>query len=168
MILLKLSLSSIFQRRLRARVTVLVGAGSLMATVAVAGSATEPVNFLSSLTDKPLKFQHRTDQILTEAVKSFHLTGKNPYSGNEAVIAKGKKIYNQLCQACHLPDGTGRIGPNLTDETWNRKRTNTEVGRFEMIYGGGAGAMQAFGDRIDQDDILKVMAFIDTLRKPAK
>ena len=32
------------------------------------------------------------------------------------------------------------------------------------LTGGGAGAMQPFGRRIGQEDILKVMAYIDTFR----
>lgn len=34
-----------------------------------------------------------------------------------------------------------------------------------MIYAGGAGAMQTFGKRIDQDQILKIIAFTDTFRE---
>src|SRR5690606_692498 len=30
----------------------------------------------------------------------------------------GKTIYTNNCVACHLPDGGGGIGPNLTDEYW--------------------------------------------------
>lgn len=122
------------------------------------------IEFRSALTDKPLEFKYRTDQTITPAVEEFHQTGVNPYAGDAQALADGEKVYQKLCQACHLKDGTGRIGPNLTDDQWTRARTDTEVGRFEIIYGGGAGAMQAFGRRIDQDDILKVMAYIDTFR----
>ena len=41
----------------------------------------------------------------------------------------------------------------------------TDVGTFEIVYGGGAGAMQAFGDRLTQEEILKIMAYIDSLKK---
>lgn len=143
-------------------------AAGLAAAIALAAAgawAAGPIAFKNALDDSPLEFEHRTDQEITPAVETFHQTGENPYGGDEAAIADGKKIYAKLCKACHLKDGTGRIGPNLTDDQWVRKRTDTEVGRFEIIYGGGAGAMQAFGRRIDQDDILKVMAFIDTFRK---
>ncbi len=136
----------------------------VLAFAAAAAAAGAPV-FLSALSDKPLDFKYRTSQILTPEVESFHATGANPYVGDAAAIADGAKVYKKFCQSCHLPDGTGRIGPDLTDDTWKYARTNTEVGRFEIIYGGGAGAMQAFGRRMDQDDILKVMAFIDTLAK---
>ena len=49
-----------------------------------------------------------------------------------------------------------------------RARTGTERGRFEIIYAGGAGAMQAFGQRLDQDQILQVMAYLEVLREQAE
>lgn len=123
------------------------------------------ITFLNALDNSPLEFVYRVNQTITGAVEEFRETGINPYAGNSEAIADGQTIYKKLCQSCHLKDGKGRIGPNLTDDEWRRARTNTDVGRFEIIYGGGAGAMQAFGQRIDQDDILKVMAFIDTFRE---
>jgi cytochrome c-L len=86
-------------------------------------------------------------------------------AGDRQAIAEGERIYDRWCQACHLPDGTGRIGPSLADDTWSHPRTGTDVGQFEIIYAGGAGAMQAFGNRLDQDEILKVIAFLETLQK---
>lgn len=138
-----------------------------MAPQVPAGNAEEAkkIEFKHALTDKPIEFKYRKSQEIGPEVKTFYRTGSNPYSGDPDAIAAGKKVYKKLCQACHLKDGTGRIGPNLTDETWLRKRADTDIGRFEIIYAGGAGAMQAFGRRIDQDDILKVMAFIDTFRE---
>lgn len=127
------------------------------------GSGT--IEFLHALTNKPLDMNMRPDQTLTPAVLEFHETGTNSYSGDAERIAAGEKIYLKQCQACHLKDGKGRIGPDLTDDKWTRSRTDTEVGRFEVIYGGGAGAMQAFGLRMDQDAVLEVLAFIDTFRE---
>jgi cytochrome c-L len=124
----------------------------------------EGIVFRTVIGDKPLQFDMRPDQEITPAVEEFHRTGISPYAGDEAAMAEGKKVYAQFCQMCHLPTGEGRIGPSLTDDQWNHSRLDTEVGRFEIIYGGGAGAMQAFGRRIDQDDILKVMAYIDSFR----
>lgn len=128
------------------------------------GDSTGGLVFMHALTNKPLDMNMRPEQTLTPAVLAFHETGENPYSGDAERIAAGEKVYKKQCQACHLKDGKGRIGPNLTDETWNRARTDTEAGRFEIVYGGGAGAMQAFGLRIDQDAILEVLAYIDTFR----
>ncbi|MEX0289989.1 MAG: cbb3-type cytochrome c oxidase N-terminal domain-containing protein [Flavobacteriaceae bacterium] len=33
-------------------------------------------------------------------------------------LSAGKAIYDINCVACHMPDGGGGIGPNLTDEYW--------------------------------------------------
>ena len=62
-------------------------------------------------------------------------------------------------------DGTGRIGPNLTDALVTHPRVATDAGMFEVIYGGAAGAMQPFGSRLTQEEILRVMAFVETLKK---
>jgi cytochrome c-L len=141
--------------------------GAAAPAAAAGAPATEGggVEFRTVIGDKPLALDLRPDQEITPAVDEFHRTGANPYAADEAAIAEGKKTYAKLCQSCHLPTGEGRIGPSLRDDQWNHPRLDTEVGRFEIIYGGGAGAMQAFGRRIDQDEILKVMAFIDTFRE---
>lgn len=126
------------------------------------------VKFLNVLDDSPIEFTYRLDQKITPAVESFHKTAKNPYNGDADAVMEGKKIFNKRCAACHLKDGTGRIGPNLVDDIWTRPRTDTDKGMFEVIYAGGAGAMQAMGRRIDQDEILKVMAYVQELRASAK
>ena len=33
-------------------------------------------------------------------------------------LSEGKKIFDTSCMVCHLADGGGSIGPNLTDEYW--------------------------------------------------
>lgn len=35
-----------------------------------------------------------------------------------ADLNEGKKVYSTLCIACHMADGGGGIGPNLTDNHW--------------------------------------------------
>lgn len=35
-----------------------------------------------------------------------------------ADLASGKAVYDANCVACHMPDGGGGIGPNLTDDHW--------------------------------------------------
>ena len=125
--------------------------------------AAEGIQFLHALDNQPLEFTFRPNQVITPAVEEFHRSADNPYRGDEEAMAAGKKLYLKWCKACHLKDGRGRIGPNLTDGTWKNARTATEQGKFEIIYGGGAGSMQAFGRRMDQDDILKLMAYLDVL-----
>jgi cytochrome c-L len=123
--------------------------------------------FLHALDNQPIEFDLRPKQQITPAVEQFHKTAENAYSGDPDAIEAGRKLYARLCQACHLADGSGRIGPSLVGDSPKRARTGTDRGRFEIIYAGGAGAMQAFGQRLDQDQILQVMAYLEVLREGA-
>ena len=40
------------------------------------------------------------------------------YSNDEVLIQNGRKVYVTNCASCHLANGEGSIGPNLTDEYW--------------------------------------------------
>lgn len=51
---------------------------------------------------------------LTNLVDENNVTA----STDAAVIASGKGIYTQYCVACHLANGEGNVGPNLTDVYW--------------------------------------------------
>lgn len=120
--------------------------------------------FRHVLDNSPIEFKFKPDQEITEAVKTFHQTAENPYKGQEEAIEDGEKIYNRICAACHLKDGTGRIGPNIVDDKYRYPQMSTDKGKFEIIYAGGAGAMQAFGRRYTQDEILRVMAYLEELK----
>lgn len=124
------------------------------------------IEFKSALDDSPIDVSPIKGETFTDAVKSFHDTGKNPYVGNADAIAAGKKLYNDNCQVCHKPDGSGGMGPNLVDDIVVNTRANTDVGKFEIIHSGAAGAMRPFSKRgMTQDQILQIIAFIDSLKK---
>jgi cytochrome c oxidase cbb3-type subunit 3 len=40
------------------------------------------------------------------------------YLSADTDLAAGKQIFTQACAACHLADGGGSVGPNLTDDYW--------------------------------------------------
>lgn len=106
------------------------------------------------------------DEKETEAVKEFHATGQIRYRTDAAAVAEGKELYERHCQSCHLPDGSGRLGPSLITDDWKYKRVATDVGMFEVIYAGAAGAMQSFFRRgLTQDETLKIIAYTRTLKK---
>lgn len=52
--------------------------------------------------------------------KAGNLIDENSVKVNSdpAIIAAGKAVYIQNCVACHVADGGGSVGPNLTDEYW--------------------------------------------------
>lgn len=136
----------------------------LLALLASPASPSEPLTFGHVFDDAPLDVTTpRSGETFTAAVEAFHVTGENPYSGDAEAIAAGKRLYDRHCQACHLPDGSGRMGPALIDDDYRYPRVATDKGFFEVLYGGAAGAMQTFGRRLDQDELLQIMAYVETL-----
>jgi cytochrome c-L len=124
----------------------------------------ERLEFTHVLDDSPLDvYTPREGEEFTEAVEDFHVSAENPYVGDEVAIAKGEELFNRNCRACHGVEGAGGMGPSLSDNEVRRERAATQKGMFEIIYGGSAGAMQGFHGRLDQDDILHIMAYIETL-----
>jgi cytochrome c-L len=105
----------------------------------------------------------KPNEPFTDAVKEFHRTAKNPYNGKQEALDEGKKLYDETCAACHMPDGSGGMGAKLNGPQHVYPRVTTDKGLFEVIFGGAAGAMQPFGLRMSQDQILKTMAYVRTL-----
>lgn len=129
---------------------------------ASAGDCAEPMEFTHVLSGDPLP-HYKPDEEITPAVNTFHCTGENTYIGDEEATAQGKKDF-RICGSCHNPDGTGRIGPSLVDDNYKYPRVAEQHGEFEVAYGGAAGAMQPMGRRFTQDQLLKIMAYIETLK----
>jgi cytochrome c-L len=132
--------------------------------VAHAEVAPQPA-FTYVIDDSPLAIKLRPSEVVTDAVSKFYQTGEDPYKADATALDAGKKLYLQWCQSCHLPDGSGRIGPSLIGETHHYPRFATDKGMFEIVYGGATGAMQGFGNRLTQDQILQVMAYVRSLKK---
>jgi cytochrome c-L len=136
-------------------------------TVASAAFATaQEITFRHVFDQSPLDVTPKAGEVLTDQVKEFRTSGQNPYESNSDAIAQGKKLYGDFCESCHLPDGSGRMGPSLIGDAHVHDQIKTDVGLFEVVFGGAAGAMQPFSKRMTQDEILKVMAYLRTLMKP--
>lgn len=139
---------------------------AIVAFAALTVSASADVEFQHALDDSPLDLSPIEGETITDAVKEFRETGKDPYIGNAEATAEGKALYEENCQTCHMPDGTGGMGPSLVDDVFLNERANTDVGKFEVIHSGAAGAMRPFSKRgITQDQILKLIAYIHSLKK---
>ncbi|WP_439542907.1 c-type cytochrome [Hyphomicrobium sp.] len=140
-------------------------AAALVAATFVAPALAD-IEFRHALDDSVLDMAPIKGEEITEAVKSFRKDGVNPYTGNAEALAAGKTLYEDNCQACHLDDGRGGMGPSLIDEVYVNSRANTDVGIFEIIHSGASGAMRSFSERgVTQDQILKLIAYIHTLKK---
>jgi cytochrome c-L len=139
----------------------------LVASGFVPGSLAAAVAFRHIAFGTALDTTPRPGEAVTEAVTRFHETGQNPYVGDAAAVADGKRLYETWCQSCHMPDGSGRIGPSLIGSQHIYERAATDVGLFEAVFGGALGAMQSFRDRLTQDEILRLNAYVRRLRGDA-
>ncbi len=85
-------------------------AASLLLPLLVAVPVLAAIEFRNALDDSPLDVTPIKGEEFTDAVKSFHETGTNPYNGNAEAIAKGKELFDENCQACHNAGRHGRHG----------------------------------------------------------
>lgn len=125
--------------------------------------ALSQVEFRHVFDNLPLDVSPKPNEPVTDAVRAFHRTAQNPYNGKPEAIEEGKQLYMEHCQACHMPDGAGGMGSRLIGPRHTYPRITTDKGLFEVVFGGASGAMQPFGQRLSQDEILKIMAFVRTL-----
>ncbi len=140
-----------------------------VAAVVIVASATivcaaEPPQF-TDVFGEPLDIKDLPGETITPAVEKFFETGQDPYVGDENVLAEGKKLYQTNCQNCHMPNGSGRMGPSLIGDAHRYDRFTTDKGLFEIIYGGATKPMLAYGHRLEKDKILKLMAYVRSLKK---
>ena len=82
----------------------------------------------------------------------------------EKDLKRGKAIYNLNCVACHIADGGGSIGPNLTDEYWVLGGGIKNV--FKTVSEGGRDGkgMIAWKNNLKPADIAKVSSYILSLQ----
>ena len=53
---------------------------------------------------------------------------------------------------------------SLIDDKLRHPRVVDDVGMFEVVYGGAAGAMAGFKGRLTQDQILMVIAYVRSVK----
>ena len=91
------------------------------------------------------------------------LSGKRRVA-NESVVAEGRVKYQQLCVACHGPEGKGNpaLGaPNLTDDIWLYGGSQRAV--IESIERGRNGRMPAHNDFLGAAKVHLLAAYVYSL-----
>jgi len=84
-------------------------------------------------------------------------------------LSTGKELYLGKCASCHLNDGGGNVGPNLTDKNWLHGCDMKSV--FKTItYGVPAKGMISWQTQLNPLQIQQVASYILTLKgtTPAK
>jgi mono/diheme cytochrome c family protein len=102
-------------------------------------------------------------------------TKKNPLPVDAKLIATGKAIYKDNCQKCHGPSGRGD-GPDADPDAAEdmdltraaRAARNPDGVVFYKAWNGRKKPkMPAFKDELTEPQLWAVVAYVQTLRKPA-
>ncbi len=95
------------------------------------------------------------------------LVGDRPtlvkYANERSWLNVGKSVYQTHCVSCHRADGGGLVGPNLTDEHYKNVKQIEDI--YTVIFkGAGGGAMPAWNNRLAQNEMVLVAAYVASIR----
>jgi cytochrome c oxidase cbb3-type subunit III len=89
----------------------------------------------------------------------------NPYAGDRTALAEGRRLFGWYnCAGCHGDHAGGGMGPSLRDTTWIYGNTDGNI--FASIAEGRANGMPAWGTKLPQEQIWKIVGYIRSLRTP--
>jgi cytochrome c oxidase cbb3-type subunit III len=80
-------------------------------------------------------------------------------SRDSHVVAAGKTTYLTTCAACHLPDLSGLVGPNMKDQNWVHGGKPLDMYKVVM-EGVPAKGMPTWGPILGQQKIEEALAYI--------
>jgi cytochrome c oxidase cbb3-type subunit 3 len=90
-------------------------------------------------------------------------TAPNPYSGDKTGMAEGRQLFNRMnCAGCHGDHGGGGMGPSLRDVDWMYGATDAQI--FKSVAEGRARGMPAWGTKMNDDQIWKIVAYVKAFR----
>lgn len=78
-------------------------------------------------------------------------------------VSFGKSVFKTHCVQCHGASGEGKVGPNLTDDVYKNVKTIDDI-PMVIIKGAGNGAMPKWSNRLNENEIVMVSAYVATLR----
>lgn len=80
-------------------------------------------------------------------------------------LKQGKVLFDINCATCHLEDGSGKIGPNLTDNAWIYGYDIKEV--FGVIKYGTSNGMPEHASKLKPTQIQQVASYLLHLKEAA-
>lgn len=108
------------------------------------------------------------------AKERYEATNKDKVDENNVKMAdamgikEGQQLFEANCAACHLKDGGGSVGPNLTDNYWLHKGSLNDIYRT-IKYGYPDKGMQSWSSQFSPKQMSNLTGFIKSLQgtKPA-
>ena len=90
---------------------------------------------------------------------------QNPYAKDRGAMGEGRQLFVRFnCSGCHGGRAGGGMGPSLRDVDWLYGSTDAQI--FSSIAQGRAHGMPAWGTKISEDQIWKLVAYVKSLRTP--
>lgn len=90
-----------------------------------------------------------------ENAAPFEITVLN----DEASLAAGKETWTKICSVCHLLDGGGLVGPNMTDNYWIHGNTVNDL--YNTVTNGVIEkGMISYKDQLSEKQRLEVISYI--------
>ena len=101
--------------------------------------------------------QPGTDRLIPEAT--------NPYGADRTMLDDGRRLFVWFnCSGCHGDHAGGGMGPSLRDSTWLYGGSDEAI--FSSITQGRANGMPAWGAKLPEDQVWRIVAYIKSLRTP--
>lgn len=90
---------------------------------------------------------------------------ENPYLGQPDAIDEGHRLFADFhCAECHGAGAGGFIGPSLRDPYWRFGGEPASI--YQSIWAGRPRGMPTWGDKIPDDQIWKIVAYLQSLQDP--
>jgi cytochrome c oxidase cbb3-type subunit III len=112
--------------------------------------------------------QARIRKEIYDANNKDKIDENNVPMADAAGLKEGQLLFEANCSACHLKDGGGSVGPNLTDNYWLHKGSLNDI--FNTIkIGYPDKGMQSWSSQFTPRQISHIASYIKTLNgtKPA-
>jgi cytochrome c oxidase cbb3-type subunit III len=90
---------------------------------------------------------------------------QNPFHDDRGATAEGRTLFVRYnCSGCHGGRAGGGMGPSLRDEVWRYGNEDAQI--FSTIAEGRDQGMPAWGTKVSEDQIWKLVAYVQSLRTP--
>ena len=103
---------------------------------------------------------------------NFDLQEYNAWVAANDSEAMANEVFQDNCASCHLEDGTGDIGPNLTDDYWLNVKEASHGAIYGFIrVGNEDNGMPAWQDLLSKEELFAAVTFVMKLKgthKPGK
>jgi cytochrome c oxidase cbb3-type subunit 3 len=110
--------------------------------------------YQQELAEAAEKYQRPEGEDLTAATATL-LT-------DDASLALGKELWDKHCVVCHLAEGQGLVGPNLTDDYWIHGCDFEDIVNI-IVVGVPDKGMISWKDQLSSTQIQQVSSYIVTL-----